>query len=254
MPNLSPNRVRFLLLGVLSVLAVGFAQSQGQAQFGRPPVPPGRPPIGFNGGINGMPGRPGGITGISGMGLHGGIGGMGSRMEWRCSRCNGLLANGAVMTCPHCGARLVGVTFEHGGITGISGRPNIPNMASGPGPMPFSSPPPINTNPTFPASTNNRPNEMPPLTPNPNAGRGGSASEPSTSSTSSENDSSTSSTSSDSGSSGRTGKIIALVVATVFFLVIVAMLIVVVSKSSGRKPVRHRRRRPLSLDDDDDDD
>ena len=255
MPNLSPNRVRFLLLGVLSVLAVGFAQSQGQAQFGRPPVPAGRPPIGFNGGINGMPGRPGGITGISGMGLHGGIGGMGSRMESRCSRCNGLLANGAVMTCPHCGAGLVGVTFEHGGITGISGRPTYRTWRAGRGSMPFSSPPPINTNPTFPASTNNHPNEMPPLTPNPNAGRGGGRGpRPSTSSTSSENDSLTSSTSSDSGSSGRTGKIIALVVATVFFLVIVAMLIVVVSKSSGRKPVRHRRRRPLSLDDDDDDD
>ena len=244
MPNLTPQRVRFLLLGILSILAVGLAQSDSQAQFGRPPVPPGRPPIGFGGGVSGMPGRPGGITGIGGTGISGIGGGMGGRMEWRCSRCNGLLANAAVSKCPHCGAHLVGFSVDHGGILG---RPNVPNIPNGPGVLPFS-PPPGNTNPTFPASTNNQPGEMPPLTPNPNAGRAASSTDASTSNTSSGSDSS--STSSDSG---RTWKIIALIVATVFFLLIVAALIVVVSNSSGGKSGRSRRRpRPDRYDDDDD--
>src|SRR4051794_4315085 len=89
----SSLRVRFALVAIFAVLALGFLLSPSQAQPGRPPggfgaLPPGlggRPP----GGVTGMPAPvtppgppPGGIAGtpggIHGGGIHGaGISGMG---------------------------------------------------------------------------------------------------------------------------------------------------------------------------------
>ena len=254
-----PFRVRFILVGILSVLTLGLALPDGKAQFGRPPGGIGaRPPIGFGGGIAGRPagfsgisgmpggiaGRPGGITGISGM-PHG-IGGGGITFIYRCSRCG--YTQNTPGFCPICAGR---GNAAAGSGAGLFSSPSSPPAYS----PPASSPPPTINNPTFPASTSS-PTELPPLAPNPNASGGvaDKRTDPSTTSTTSGSGdgSSSSSSSSDSGDSGRTWKIVGLVVASVFFLLIVAMLIVVVSNSSAGRPVRHRRRaRPLSRDDDD---
>ena len=277
----SALRVRFFLIGIGALLALGFALPTTQAQFPPPGSIGGRPPIGFGGGISGMPGRPGGITGISGgisgisgrpggisgisgfsgvgiSGMPGGLGG-GSRTEmvWRCGKCGGELGRGLAdpgqTVCPYCGVRFSGSKRGPGL---YSAMPHFPPAISGGG-QPFSSgPPPAVNSPTFPTTTDTNP-QMPDLTPNPNAGNNAGETRPPpapapapTISSQPADDSAPESTG--SGSTGRTLKIIGIIVASVFFVVIVAMLIVVVSNSSPKRPARHRRQRPYSLDDDDD--
>src|SRR4051812_1359145 len=106
MPKPSSFRIRFALVAIGSVLALGFLMSSSSAQ-------PGRPPGGFGngGGIGGRP--PGGIGGMPG----GGIGGMPDRPP------------GGIAGMPG-GAGIGGA-----GISGIGGMPGpgMPGMPGMPG-------------------------------------------------------------------------------------------------------------------------
>lgn len=203
MAHTCPFRVRFALVGIFSVLTLGFVLSPGNAQPGRPGGITGiggRPPgsiTGMPGGISGISGRPpGGITGISGIhgagisgisGIHGagisgisgagisGIGGMPGagmpgfgRDEWRCSGCNTLVGTGPirpnVANCPGCRARFNNTTA--GALSGMPGAPTFPTPTPPQGlGMPGGTFPPITPAPTATTSA-------PALPVNPAAGTG----------------------------------------------------------------------------------
>jgi hypothetical protein len=108
----SPIRVRFALVAIFTLLALGFLLPSGHAQFGRPPGPPPVRPPGA-----GMPGRPGGITGVPGgitgmpgppLRPPGGITGMPGGIPGRPGGITGMPGGG--------------ITGTPGGITGMPGR------------------------------------------------------------------------------------------------------------------------------------
>ncbi|HEX5270885.1 MAG TPA: hypothetical protein VFW33_10375, partial [Gemmataceae bacterium] len=118
---MSHRRIRtWLVAGLLFPAALVLTPAQ--AQFGRPPIPPGG--IAGRGGIGGMPGginggiggMPGGIRG----GIGGGIGGMPAgpqQTEWVCGGCGKVLGVGPVKpimpSCPFCGVKFTnGMDFE----------------------------------------------------------------------------------------------------------------------------------------------
>jgi hypothetical protein len=125
------STIRLCLLCMAALLIIGFALPQGFSQFSRPPIGGGIPPRA----TGGLPTRPGGIPGTPGQppttgrlgnglphhppnGFGGGIPHITITHEWYCSGCRHVLGHGtappAMTSCPHCGARFVGVKYETG--------------------------------------------------------------------------------------------------------------------------------------------
>ncbi len=252
----SPNRVRFALVGIFALLALGLSLHTGQAQFGRPPgfgggmKPPGmggmhgpqmRPP----GGFTGLPG--GGFPGTGMGGMHGryggGFGGGRTEIVWRCTACNGELGRGPTdpgqSICPHCGAHLSGPAgpASSGAFGTNSGTqwntPAAPSVGdTSPNTTPPASPPPDAT----PAAT-----DAPASSTLPFFGSG-----------TADNSSASSSSSNSSGGVGRALKIVGITVAVVFLVGVVGMLVMVAKNTSGNRPRRTRyRRRQVAFDFDD---
>jgi hypothetical protein len=244
----SPNRVRFALVGLFTLLAIGFSLATSQAQFGRPPGFGGgaRPPAmgGAHGGFGVMTGPhmrpPGGVPGGGFPGTGGvpgrfgsGFGGGKSETVWRCTACNGELGRGPVdpgqSVCPHCGAHLSGPAGP--GVFGADpGTPwNMPATLS-----------PGDTSPGVgPAATDAPAPSTPAAGFIPFLGSG------------SADNSSASASSNSSGGAGRALKIVGITVGVVFLVGVVGMLVMVAKNTSGNRPRRARRRRQVAFDFDD---
>ncbi len=273
----SPFRVRFALVGIFTLLVVGFTVSDAQSQFGRPPGGIGGHPTGI-GGIGGMPIRPpGGIGGIGGMpggitGMPGGIAGMpgagiagmpgghgisgitGIQTVYYCPRCGYTQSTPGI--CPRCSGGGGVFGSPPGGSPFASGTPAMPTMPLGFGGTPGTTPTmpgsgnplagglQLPTNPaaggaTFPTST--------PFTSNPDVNPAPSTTPPSDSSSAS--NSSSDSSSGSSGGGKKTFAIIGIVIGTVVLLAVVGLMIAVANSGNGRKVKRPRRRVVNDYDD-----
>lgn len=240
MPKSSAFRIRFALVGILSVLALGFLLPPSFAQPGRPrppaprpptfrpptvpqpptmpqpprvpPVQPFRPPI-----------MPGTVT-VS---------------EWYCTGCKAVLGRGpikpALASCPQCGARFSNGSPGPDGFANIPSRPTEPGGPAAP-PLP-TNPAFINANASSEPAAGATPDDQPREESNPIA------------SPSSEDNPVPSDRPASSKNGSRAIVIVGIVVGALFALGAMTMLIMIVVKASATKPTRRKRRKEQDDDD-----
>jgi hypothetical protein len=276
--------IRFAIVGIFGVFALGFLLPPSQAQpgprppgFPPPPVIPPRPPVGFGGAPGGIAGTPGGITGVPG-----GISGMpGGRPPGAFTGTPGGATgiSGAGIS----GIHGTGISGIHGaGISGISGMggpgfggggrtetvwtcsrcgfelgrgPVDPGQPSCPrcgvkfngssGPGAVGAIP--STPPISPPTA--APSGAPELPINPFAGGRPAPSASSSEPTASSSDSSASSSEEQPSGRSRTIKLIGIVCGAIFLIGAIAVLgVVLAMNASASKPTRRPSRRAFEID------
>lgn len=233
MPQSSAFRIRFALVGIVAILALGFFLSPSFAQPGRPRPP--KPPL-----------RP-----------------TPSRTVWCCSGCKAILGRGPIKpslaSCPKCGAKFVNGTGG-AGFTSMPDPDDNPTGADAPAASPPGEPtaPPLPTNPAANSGTPTQPITTAPAsspTPEPQptpekTAPGPSNPVPSMSPDVQSTSSDESPSSSSGGSGSRTIKIAVITTGVLFMLGGLAILGVVAVKARAAKPTKRLTRRKVQDEED----